>query len=155
MVLTPSSGGGAKIHLGFCFVCFWGFVVLRRFTSYLSLLSGCLGRNRSSWGSRLLVDEGLVDVGDNSTTSDSGLDHCVKLLITTNGKKKMPGGDTLHLQVLTGVSSKLEHLSGEVLHDGGSVNGGGSTNTLKRVHTSLQESVNTTDGKLKTSSRGS
>jgi hypothetical protein len=34
----------------------------------------------------LLVDERLVDVRDDTTTSDRGLDEGVQLLVTTNGE---------------------------------------------------------------------
>ena len=47
-----------------------------------------------------LVDERLVDVGDDTTTGDGGLDKGVKLLISTDGKLQVPGRDTLDLKVL-------------------------------------------------------
>ena len=44
-----------------------------------------------------LVDEGLVDVGDHTTTGNSGTDQGVKLFVSTDGKQQVTGGDTLHL----------------------------------------------------------
>ena len=44
-----------------------------------------------------LVDEGLVDVGDHTTTGDGRLDEGVELLVTTDGELKVAGGDALHL----------------------------------------------------------
>ena len=41
----------------------------------------------------------------------------------------MAGGDPLHLQVLGGVASQLQHLGGEILQDGRAVHGGGGANT--------------------------
>ena len=90
-----------------------------------------------------------MDVGDNTTTGDGGLDEGVKLLVTTNGEEEMAGRDTLHLKILARVTGELEHLSSEVLHDGSRVHGGRSTHALLGVHTLLEEAVNTTNGELK------
>ena len=101
-----------------------------------------------------LVDERLVDVGDNSSSGDGGLDEGVKLLVSADGELQMPGGDTLHLKVLARVSGKLEDLSSEVLKDGRSVDGGGGSDTLSTLDGSLQEPVDTTDGELKSGLAG-
>ena len=53
---------------------FSAVVVLR----YLHLLAS-LGLGR-------LVDEGLVDVGDDSSSGDGGLDECVELLVSADGE---------------------------------------------------------------------
>lgn len=58
----------------------------------------------------LLSDEGLVDVGDDSSSGDGRLDQRVQLLVASDGELEMAGGDTLHLQVLAGVAGQLEHL---------------------------------------------
>ena len=47
-----------------------------------------------------LVDEGLVDVGDDTTARDGGLDEGVELLVTTDGELKVAGGDALDLRCL-------------------------------------------------------
>lgn len=44
-----------------------------------------------------LVDEGLVNVRDHTTSGDGSLDEGVKLLVTTDGELKVAGSDTLHL----------------------------------------------------------
>ena len=88
-------------------------------------------------------------MGDNTATGDGGLDEGVELLVTANGEQQMARRDALHLKILARVTGELEHLSGEVLHDGGSVHGGGGTDTLLGVYTLLEEAVNTTDGELK------
>lgn len=77
----------------------------------------------------LLSDEGLVDVGDDSTSGNGRLDQGVQLLVSTDGQLEMTGRDPLDLQVLGGVASQLEDLSGEVLQDGGAVDSGGGSNT--------------------------
>ena len=53
---------------------------------------------------RGLVDEGLVDVGDDTTTGDGGLDEGVELLVTTDSELKVTGGDALHLSCSPGCS---------------------------------------------------
>ena len=96
-----------------------------------------------------LVDEGLVDVRDHTTTGDGGLDEGVELLVTTDSELKVTWSDTLHLEVLGGVTRKLEHLSGEVLKDGSRVHGGSGTDATVLVNTLLEETVNTTDRELR------
>ena len=59
----------------------------------------------------LLSDERLVDVRDNTAAGDGGLDEGVQLFVTANGKLQVPGGDSLHLQVLGGIASQLENLA--------------------------------------------
>ena len=44
----------------------------------------------------------------------SYLNEGVELLVSANGQLKMARCDTLHLQILGGVSSQLQHLSGQV-----------------------------------------
>lgn len=46
------------------------------------------------------LDEGLVDVRDDTTTSDGGLDECVQLLVTTDGQLQVTRRDALHLEIL-------------------------------------------------------
>jgi len=128
----------------------------------------------------LLVDEGLVDVGDDTTTGDGGLDQGVQLLVTANGELQVAGGDTLHLQILGGVACQLKHLctpkavqlqsyvsdqdtctnsgnwslikmqltSGEVLQDGGGVDGCGGTDTAVGGGAALQQTMDTTHREL-------
>ena len=95
-----------------------------------------------------LVDEGLVDVGDNSSAGDGGLDEGVELLISANGELQVTRGDALDLEVLGSVAGELENLSGEVLKDGGRVDGGGSTDALVGSDAALEETVDTADREL-------
>ena len=53
-----------------------------------------------------------MNVRNNTTTGNGGLDEGIKLFVTTDGKLKMAGSDTLDLEVLAGVTSKLEDLGG-------------------------------------------
>ena len=66
----------------------------------------------------------------------------------------MPRGDTLHLEILAGVSGKLEDLSSEVFKNGRSVDGGGGSDTLSTLDGSLQEPVDTTDRELESGLTG-
>ena len=120
----------------------------------LAALASRDGGHRQGARDGCLVDKRLVDVGDDTTTGNGGTDEGIKLLVSTDGKQQVTRGDTLHLKILASITSKLQDLGGQVLHDGRSVHGGGSTNTLLRVDASLQETVNTTDRELQTSTAG-
>ena len=133
----------------------WHLVLaLSSLLSTLASLGGHWSHGHTGPLSRDLGDEGLVDVGNDTTTSDGGTDKGIKLLVSTDGKQQVTRRDTLHLKILASITSKLQDLSSQVLHDGRSVHGGGSTNTLLRVDASLQETVNTTDRELQTSTAG-
>merc|ERR1719471_517762 len=100
----------------------------------------------------LLADEGLVDVGDDSTSGNGGLDQGVQLLVSSDGELQMARGDSLHLQVLGGVASQLQHLGGEVLQDGRAVHGGGGANTTSSEAPALEVTMDPSDRKLETCS---
>ena len=53
-----------------------------------------------------------MNVGNDTTTGDGGLDKGVELLISSDGELQMSGRDTLHLQVLRGVACQLQYLRG-------------------------------------------
>ena len=106
-------------------------------------------KHASSWFLVGLNDQGLVDVGDHTTASNSGLDQSVELLVTADSELQVTGGYSFNLQVLAGVAGELENLSGEVLEDCGSVDSGGSANTAVGAHSALQESVDSSHGELR------
>lgn len=54
-----------------------------------------------------------MDVGDDTTASDGGLDEGIELLVTTNSKLKMAGGDTLHAEIARGIAGQLENLGAD------------------------------------------
>ena len=97
-----------------------------------------------------LVDKRLVNVRDDTTTSNGGLDESIEFLVTSNGKLKMPGCDTLDLQILAGISSQLQDFSSEIFENGGSVDSSRGSNTLAVLDRTFQETMNTTDRKLQT-----
>merc|ERR1712241_1318740 len=108
---------------------------------------------RSNTTLALLADERLVDVGDDSTTSDGGLDQSVQLLVSPDGELGMSGGDPLHLQILTGVAGQLEDLGREVLQDSRAVHSRGGPDPARAEAPALEMTVDPSNGKLKTSSR--
>jgi len=75
------------------------FEIFSRLFSSLSFLTGnfqssykakrLLGLGRGDGALALLADEGLVDVGDDTTTRNSSLDQGVQLLVSTDGQLKL------------------------------------------------------------------
>ena len=95
-----------------------------------------------------------MDVGDDSTGGDGGsLEELVELFVVLDGEEDVSGDDSASLVVLGGVASELEDLSGEVLKDGSEVDGGSSTDSLG-VSSLLEESGDSSDGELESSSDG-
>lgn len=95
-----------------------------------------------------LVDERLVDVGDDTAAGDGGLDEGVELLVAADGELQVARRDTLHLEVLARVTRQLQHLGRQVLEDRRRVHRGGGTDALVGVHPRLEESVDTPHGEL-------
>ena len=107
-------------------------------------------------GALLLAgEEESVDVGEDTTSSNSGVGHeLVELLIVSDGELNVAGHDSGLFVVLGGVSGELEDLSGEVLKDGSEVHGGTSTDSLGEAAL-LEESGDSTNGELESSLGGS
>ena len=123
-------------------------LALASLASLAALASGHGGHRHGS-GDGGLVDEGLVDVGDDSTSSDGRLDEGVEFLVTADGELKMPGRDPLYLEVLGGVSRKFENFGGKVLKNGRGVHGGSGADALLEGNPLLQVAVDTSNGELK------
>ena len=103
----------------------------------------------------LLGEKDSLDVGEDTTLSDgdSG-EKLVQLLVVTDGELKMSRDDSGLLVVTSGISGQLEDLSSEVLEDSRQVDRGTSTDSFSVVSLA-KESVNSTDGELKSRSAGS
>ena len=102
----------------------------------------------------LLGEEDGLDVGQDTSLGDGDTgQELVQLLVVTDGELKVTGDDPGLLVVTSGVAGQLEDLSGEVLHDGGHVDGGTGSDTLGIV-TLPQETVDTSHGELKSSTAG-
>ena len=105
-------------------------------------------------GRALLADERLVDVRDDTTTGDGGLDERVELLVATDGELEVARCDALDLEVLGRVTGKLEHLGGEVLENGSRVDSGGGTDAAVRCGALLEVTVDPAHGKLRADKEG-
>ena len=103
----------------------------------------------------LLGEKDGLNVGEDTTLSDgdSG-EKLVQLLVVTDGELKMSRDDSGLLVVTSGISGQLEDLSSEVLEDGSQVDWGTSTHSLGVVSLA-EESVDATDGELKSRAAGS
>lgn len=69
----------------------------------------------------LFKDESLVNVRDDSSTSNGGLDEGVELFISSDSELQVSRSDSLDFEVLAGVAGQLEHLSCKILQDGSGV----------------------------------
>lgn len=97
-----------------------------------------------------LVDEVFVDVRNDTTSRDRRLDEGVELFVSTDGQLQVPRGDALHLEILARVARQLQDLGRQVLKDGRRVHGGRGSDALRMVDRVLEETVDTTNGELKT-----
>ena len=59
-----------------------------------------------------------MDVRDDTTAGDGGLDEGIEFLVTTDGELQVARSDALDLEVLAGIACELQHLSSQVLEDG-------------------------------------
>merc|ERR1711997_1287863 len=98
-----------------------------------------------------LLISGISSCQDDTTTGNGCLDQCVQFFVSSNSQLQMAGSDTLDLQILGGVTCQLQNLSSQILEDSGRVNGSGGTHTTMGCCAVLQMPMNTTDGKLKSS----
>jgi hypothetical protein len=117
---------------------------------------GFHGKQLSLQSLRLLLlldleQESTVDVWQHTTERDGGADESVKLLVATNGELKVARRNTLHLEILGSIACELEDLSGQVLENGGDIDGSLGTNTHLVLGVLLEETLDTTAGKLETS----
>jgi len=97
----------------------------------------------------LLGQENSLNVGEHTTLSDGDTrQKLVQLFVVTDGQLQVTRDDPSLLVVASGVSGQLENFSGQILHDGGQVDGGSGTDTFG-VATFAQHTVDTTDGELK------
>eukprot|EP00554_Chaetoceros_debilis_P006463 CAMPEP_0194078318 /NCGR_PEP_ID=MMETSP0149-20130528/4744_1 /TAXON_ID=122233 /ORGANISM="Chaetoceros debilis, Strain MM31A-1" /LENGTH=71 /DNA_ID=CAMNT_0038759557 /DNA_START=189 /DNA_END=404 /DNA_ORIENTATION=- len=59
-----------------------------------------------------LVDKRLVNMGNNSSTCNSCLNQGIELFISSDSELKMSGRNTLHLEILTGITREFEDFGG-------------------------------------------
>jgi len=70
-----------------------------------------------------LEEQRAVDPRQNTTEGDGGPDQRIQLFVTTDGQLEVTRGDTLDLEVLGGVSGKLEDFGSQVFEDGSDIHG--------------------------------
>ena len=98
----------------------------------------------------LLGQEHGLDVGQYTALGNGHAgQEFVQFLVVADGQLQMAGDDPGLLVVASGVSCQLEHLGGEVLHDGGQVDGGTGADALAIVALA-EQTVDAADGELQT-----
>ena len=103
---------------------------------------------------RLLGEKNGVDVGKNTSSSDSdSSEQLVQLLVILDGKSDVTGHDSALLVVTGGVSGKLQDLSAEVFQHCGEVDGCSGSHTGGILSLTKVPS-DTSDGELKSSLGG-
>jgi hypothetical protein len=98
----------------------------------------------------LLRQQDGLDVGQDAALGDGDArKQLVELLVVADGQLEVTRDDARLLVVAGGVAGQLEHLGSQILHDGGQVDGRSGTDALGVVALA-QQTVNATDGELKT-----
>uniref|UniRef100_A0A453SSK6 Uncharacterized protein n=1 Tax=Aegilops tauschii subsp. strangulata TaxID=200361 RepID=A0A453SSK6_AEGTS len=123
----------------------------------LSLLVGLLGGLGGLLGRlallglllrRPLGQQHRVDVGQHAAVRDGhASQQPPELLVVPDGEQQVPGHDAGLLVVLGGVPGELQQLGGEVLQDGGEVDGAARADAL-RVAAILEVAPDAADGEL-------
>ena len=97
-------------------------------------------------------EQSLVDVWQNSSVSDGGVSHqSVKFLIVSDGEEDVSWDNSGLLVILSGVSGQFQNFSSQILQDGSQVDWGSGSDSVA-VSSRLQESVDSSDWELKSSS---
>ena len=79
------------------------------------------------------------------------MEQFVEFFVVSDGQKDVAGDDSGLLVVLGSVSGQFQNLSSEIFKDGSQVDGGTSSDSFGVVGVS-QETANSSDGELKSSS---
>uniref|UniRef100_A0A453MUE8 Uncharacterized protein n=1 Tax=Aegilops tauschii subsp. strangulata TaxID=200361 RepID=A0A453MUE8_AEGTS len=105
-------------------------------------------------GGRLLGEQHGVDVGDDAAVGDGHAgEQPAELLVVADGEQQVARDDAGLLVVLGRVAGKLQDLGGEVLEDGGEVDGGAGADPLG-VAALLEVAPDAADGELEPSLDG-
>lgn len=118
-----------------------------------AVLSRCRAKTKQEEGALgflfgLLGQEHGLDVGQNSSLGDGDAgQELVQLFVVADGQLQVTGDDTGLLVVTCGVAGQLENFSGQILHDGGQVDGSAGSDALGVVALA-QETVDSSDGEL-------
>ncbi len=97
---------------------------------------------------RLLWQQHRLDVGQDAALGDGHAgQQLVQLLVIPDGQLQVAGDDAGLLVVPGGVAGQLQHLGGQVLHDGGQVDGCAGAHALGVVALA-EEAVDAAHGEL-------
>ena len=64
-----------------------------------------------------------MNVGDDTTAGDCGLNEGVELLVSSDCELEMSRCDSLHLQIFACIASQFQDLSSTILEDGSCIYG--------------------------------
>ena len=102
----------------------------------------------------LLGQQDGLDVRQDATLGDGNArQELVEFLVVADGKLEMAGDDTGLLIITGSIAGQFENFGSQVLHDGGQIDRGSSTNALGVVALA-EKTVDSTYGELKTSPAG-
>jgi len=109
-------------------------------------------RLRGSLGALLLLfnleEECAVDVRQNTTEGDRGVNESIKLLVTSDGELQVSGCDALDLEILGGVACQFENFGGQVFQHCCDVDGSFGADAHLVLSLRLEETLHTTAGEL-------
>jgi hypothetical protein len=95
-----------------------------------------------------LQQQRAVDMRQHTTKRNRRLDEGVEFLVTADRELQVARRDAFDLEVLGGVAGQLEHFGGEVLEDGGDVDGGFGANAHLVLRLGFEETLDTAAGEL-------
>jgi hypothetical protein len=102
----------------------------------------------------LLGQKNSLDVGQDTALSDGDTrQQFVQLFVVTDGQLQVTRDDPGLLVVASSVTGQLENFSGQILHDGGQVDGGSGADAL-RIASFAEHAVDTADGELESGPAG-
>ena len=95
-----------------------------------------------------LEEERAVDVRQDTTEGDRGVDEGVEFLVTADRELQVSGRDALDFEVLGRVSGQFQHFGSKVFEDGGHIDGGFGADAHLVLGLRLEETLHTTAGEL-------
>jgi len=96
----------------------------------------------------LLSNQRFMNVRNNSTAGDGGLDKTVQFLVSSDSELEMPWRDALNLQVLGCISGQLQHFRRQIFQDGSAVDSCRGADPAVRSGPRLKMSMDPPHGKL-------
>lgn len=95
-----------------------------------------------------LEQERAVDVWQNTTEGDRGVDESIKLLVASDGELQVPGCNALDLEILGSVACQFENFGGQVFQDCCDVDGSFGADAHLVLGSRLEETLDTSAGEL-------